>query len=112
MSYADLSEEQKEKRRGAVDKYRKSRRGRPRTRTPEQKRAQQIQASRRAYAKKTGQPWVKRHVNQYGEVDRIGNVKWDDLKAKWKDFEGTRLEKSEKPPIFLSEEMRRRQAEK
>lgn len=45
---------------------------------------------------------AKNHRNQYGEVDKIGNTSMDELREKWKEFEGTRLEKSINKPIFLT----------
>lgn len=47
------------------------------------------------------------HKNQYGEVDKIGNTSMDELREKWKAFEGMRLEKSVNKPIFLTSTIRK-----
>lgn len=111
MKYADLDEDQKQARREAVTKYREKRRGRPKTRTPEQKMKQQRRANMVAYYKKMGKTPPRQAIsNQFGPTDYISGKPLSYYKEKHKQYAGTRLEKSEKPPIFLSEEMRRRQA--
>ena len=69
------------------------------------------EANRRSYAKKTGKP-IPPKGNQFGDFDRIGKVKWSDLKEKWKDYEGKPLEKSINPPVFLTQSIRRKYQEK
>ena len=69
------------------------------------------EANRRSYAKKVGKP-IPPKGNQFGDFDRIGKVKWSDLKEKWKDYEGKPLEKSINPPIFLTQSIRRQYQEK
>lgn len=69
------------------------------------------EANRRSYAKKVGKP-IPPKGNQFGDFDRIGKVKWSDLKEKWKDYEGKPLEKSINPPIFLTQSIRRKYKEK
>lgn len=69
------------------------------------------EANRRSYAKKVGKP-IPPKGNQYGESDRIGKVKWSDLKEKWKEFEGKPLEKSINTPIFLTQSIRRQYKER
>ena len=52
------------------------------------------------------------HKNQYGEVDRIGKTSMDELREKWKEFEGTRLEKSINKPIFLTSSIKQKYKER
>lgn len=52
------------------------------------------------------------HKNQYGEVDKIGKVTMDELREKWKEFEGTRLEKSINKPIFLTSAIKQKYKER
>jgi hypothetical protein len=71
------------------------------------KQTQQLrEANRRAYAKKRGK-------NQFAEYEyEKRDPWWESLKEKHKGFEGTRLEKSENPPIFLTQSIRRRYKER
>jgi hypothetical protein len=63
-------------------------------------------ANRRAYAKKRGK-------NQFREYEyEKRDPWWESLREKHKRFEGTRLEKSINPPIFLTQSIRRRYKEK
>lgn len=120
MSFQDLTEEQKEARRKAAREWKKRNKkrrvggqyvGRPVAAPADHKRERQRAANRKAYAKKTGKP-IPPTGNQYGEFDMIGKVKFADLKEKWKEFEGKRLEKSINTPIFLTQSIRRRYKEK
>lgn len=97
MNYAELEEEQKERLREACRQYR----GRKRKESGSVEAQRAREANRRSYAKKVGKP-IPPKGNQYEEFDRIGKVKWSDLKEKWKEFEGKPLEKSINTPIFLT----------
>ena len=55
---------------------------------------------------------AKNHRNQYGEVDKIGKVTMAELREKWKEFEGTRLEKSINKPIFLTSSIKQKYKER
>lgn len=48
----------------------------------------------------------KNKRNGYGDLDSIGKIPMSELREKWKDFEGTRLEKSINKPIFLTSTIR------
>lgn len=52
------------------------------------------------------------HRNQYGEVDKIGKTSMAELREKWKEFEGTRLEKSINKPIFLTSAIKQKYKER
>lgn len=112
MTYSELSEEQKEQRREAVTKYREKRRGRPKTRTPEQKLKQQRRANMVAYYKKLGKTPPRQAIaNQFGPTDMISGKSLEYYRQKHAAYEGTRLEKSIIKPIFLTESMRKQKGE-
>jgi histone acetyltransferase (RNA polymerase elongator complex component) len=102
MNYAELEEEQKESRRDACRQYR----GRKRKESGSIEAQRARKANRRAYAKKRGK-------NQFGEYEYEKRDPWfEALKEKHKGFEGTRLEKSINPPIFLTQSIRRQYKER
>lgn len=55
---------------------------------------------------------VKHHKNQFGNLDGIGKTPWSELKEKWKDFKGTRLEKSINKPVFLTSSIKQNYKER
>ena len=95
----------------AEEQNQKTYRGRKRKASGSVEEQKAREANRRSYAKKTGKP-IPPKGNQFGDFDRIGKVKWSDIKEKWKDFEGKPLEKSINPPIFLTQSIRRQYQEK
>lgn len=48
----------------------------------------------------------KNRRNGFGDLDSIGKIPMSELREKWKDFEGTRLDKSINKPIFLTNTIR------
>lgn len=70
---------------------------RPKTTTDEQRREQLRKANNKAYAKKTGK-----------QIESVSGTdpKWEALKEKHKQWEGTRLEKSKVKPVFLTQSMK------
>lgn len=64
--------------------------------------------NRNAYHKKTGRQY---RANQYGSCEMISGKPLGYYKEKHKKFEGPRLEKSINKPIFLTESLRKQQAE-
>lgn len=84
-------------------------RGRKTKPTADKRTEQLRRANRKAYAKKNNLPPLG---NQFGSFDVISGKTMDYYREKHAAHEGTRLEKSIKPPIFLSGQLERMQKEK